>query len=254
MSYPAVTNATASPTTLIESEPKGRARYDEMRRMARHPISRWYLSGLVVRTSTLLAPTAVRPWQVTLIGAAFSCVGALTLVVLPTAHVVVALLVWAAWLCDRLDGALARRQVSATAWGAWLDANIDEAADVIMHTAVAVAAVALWPAYTLWIWALLVTFVAAKYLLMHGLWTETGVDGKHLTRHSPHNPETATSGGTMRRLYHLPGNADVRVHLVILALVTGWLPAELALVAGYYAVRVVVRYPLVISRLQGGAQ
>ena len=48
-------------------------------------------------------------------------------------------------------------------------------------------------------------------------------------------------------------HADVRVHLLIVALAGGWLVAELALVAGYYNLRWIVRYGLVARRL-GGAQ
>jgi hypothetical protein len=49
----------------------------------------------------------------------------------------------------------------------------------------------------------------------------------------------------------LPGNADVRVHLLVLALATGYLGVELALVAVYYNLRWLVRYALVARRLGG---
>ena len=55
----------------------------------------------------------------------------------------------------------------------------------------------------------------------------------------------------LRTLYHLPGNADVRIHLLLVALCTGWLTAELALVALYYNLRWIVRYALVARRLGG---
>ena len=55
----------------------------------------------------------------------------------------------------------------------------------------------------------------------------------------------------LRRLYHLPGNADVRLHLLVAALLTGWLAAELILVAVYYNLRWMARYVLVARRLGG---
>jgi phosphatidylglycerophosphate synthase len=195
----------------------------------------------------------LRPWHLTLTSAGLSALAVTTLISLPTAHAWAAVLVWGAWLCDRLDGALARRQQSATAAGAWLDGNLDEANDVALHIAVAVAAAALWPAATTWVWALLITFVAAKYLLIHGLWTEANLDTPADTPWSSARAGAATSGGVTRRLYHLPGNADVRVHVLLLALATGWLAEELVFVAGYYTLRVAVRYPLVVARLKGGA-
>ena len=55
----------------------------------------------------------------------------------------------------------------------------------------------------------------------------------------------------LRAAYHLPGNADVRVHLLAAALVTGWFSAELAVVAAYYNLRWIARYVLVARRLGG---
>jgi hypothetical protein len=46
----------------------------------------------------------------------------------------------------------------------------------------------------------------------------------------------------------LPANADVRIHLLVLALLSGWFTTELAVVATYYNVRWIARYPLVIAR------
>ena len=37
-------------------------------------------------------------------------------------------------------------------------------------------------------------------------------------------------GRRLRAVYHLPGNADVRIHLLAAALLTGWFLAELAFV------------------------
>ena len=76
-------------------------------------------------------------------------------------------MVLAAWFFDRADGLLARRQQTASAWGAWLDANVDELVDVGLHVAVAAAAATLTGSALPW--ALLVAFLAGKYLLVCGL-------------------------------------------------------------------------------------
>ena len=52
-------------------------------------------------------------------------------------------------------------------------------------------------------------------------------------------------------LYHLPANADVRVHLLAGAMACGLLAAELAFVAVYYNFRWLARYALVARRLGG---
>jgi phosphatidylglycerophosphate synthase len=138
-----------------------------------------------------------------------------------------AALVLAAWFCDRADGLLARRQESASASGAWLDANVDELVDVALHVAVAWAAAR--QTASPWPWTLLIAFLAGKYLLMYGLSVEP-------SQSSRHTPCTAADGtrsvpATLRWLYHLPGNADVRVHVLVVALAANCLAAELAFVA-----------------------
>ncbi|MFH1922574.1 MAG: hypothetical protein ABIP48_22150, partial [Planctomycetota bacterium] len=55
----------------------------------------------------------------------------------------------------------------------------------------------------------------------------------------------------LRAAYHLPGNADVRVHLLAVALAGGWLLEELCVVAAYYNLRWIARYVLVARRLGG---
>jgi phosphatidylglycerophosphate synthase len=146
----------------------------------------------------------------------------------------------AAWFCDRLDGPLARRQRTSNPRGAWLDANIDELVDLGLH--ICMAARASQTAMASWPWLCLVGFVCGKYLLMYGL----ALDGGGRTSG---DPAVGTAGQSpLRQLYHLPGNADVRVHLLALGLATGCLGLELALVAVYYNVRWIVRYAAVVTR------
>jgi phosphatidylglycerophosphate synthase len=217
----------------------------ERRQAARHPISRWYVRPAAGWLAAALAPSRVRPAHLTICGLLAATVAAAVLVLRPDAAPVAAAMVLAAWFFDRADGLLARRQRTASAWGAWLDANVDELVDVGLQVAVAAAAATL--AGSTLPWALLVAFLVGKYLLVCSLaLEEPSAEGRQRSCDGD-----APSGGWLRRAYHLPGNADVRVHLLVLALVTGWLTAELALVAAYYNLRWIARYVLVFRRLGG---
>jgi hypothetical protein len=221
-------------------------------RAGRHPISRWYVCPAASRLARALAPTPVRPIHLTLCGLAFGALAAAVLVGEPRLAPLAAAFVLAGWLCDRADGELARRQRTASAWGAWLDANVDELVDVGLHAALAWAASSV--ASSNGPWLLLIAFLAGKYLLMHGLAVEGCVKPLGDPGESPEScGEWAPSrvGWIVRGLYHLPGNADVRVHLLLAALLTGWFSAELAVVAGYYNLRWIARYALVARRLGG---
>jgi len=226
---------------------------DARRRARRHPISRWYVCPAADWLAAVLTPTRVRPVHLTLGGLAVGAIAAALLVGAPRHAPVAALLVLVAWLFDRADGPLARRQNTVSAWGAWLDANVDELLDVGLHAAVAAAAA--WQTASHLPWILLGAFLAGKYLFVHGMATEHKMREQPLTAgRSEEAVEPAPVSGTarvVRAAYHLPGNADVRVHLLAAALVTGWLSAELAIVACYFNVRWIVRYGLVARRLGG---
>ena len=222
---------------------------EEIRRPWRHPISRWYACGIADRFATLLCDTPVRPIHLTICGLLLTFCAAGILVFLPTATLIAGMLVLTAWLFDRADGQLARRQNTMSDFGAWLDANIDELCDILIHMAVAFAAARLsnstWP----WVW--LFAFVAGKYLLVAGL----NFEGSSQKAATEAEQSMAGDGnfGWLKRLYHLPGNADVRLHLLAAGLLTGYLTLELALIAVYYNFRWMARYVLVARRL-GGAQ
>ncbi|MHC4402759.1 MAG: CDP-alcohol phosphatidyltransferase family protein [Planctomycetota bacterium] len=266
----------ASGTEAIVAARRGSAgsrRLEERVRARRYPISRWYLRPAAGLLAAALTPTGVRPVHLTLCGLLFGAAAAAATVWGPTAWPAAAALVLVAWLFDRADGQLARRQQSASAWGAWLDANVDELLDVLLHVAVALAAASQTGSAAPWL--LLVGFLSGKYLFMQGLTVEEHVARKQGPRHQgpgtplPGTPATRNalieqSGKTtarptrpkravrwLRTAYHLPGNADVRVHLLAAALWTGWLLWELALVAVYYNLRWIARYRLVARRLGG---
>lgn len=212
---------------------------DEARRARNYPISRWYLRPLAGFVSRYAAHSAWRPWHVTLLG--FSCTLAAVAMILwsPTLGAFAAPLVLAAWFCDRLDGQLARRQGTATPYGAWLDSNLDELADLALQTAFAAAAAEHIGQLAWWLWG---AFVTGKYLFMYGLASEA----EDPSESAP--PVAARSAWA--QLYHLPANADVRIHLAILAAYCGAWSAELGAIAVYYQCRWMARYLLVAKRLQ----
>jgi phosphatidylglycerophosphate synthase len=219
---------------------------DEARRARCYPISRWWLRPAAGRLAALLVPTRVRPIHLTLCGLLFGCAAAVTILWWPEWSPLAAMLVLAAWFFDRADGQLARRQATVSRWGAWLDANVDEVLDVALHVAVAAAASARLGSPAPWL--LLAAFLAGKHLFMYGLATEEHVagDGHKSPNHAGEAPQPASR---LRNAYHLPGNADVRVHVLAAALLTGWFLAELAFVAAYYNLRWIARYVLVARRL-----
>ncbi|NQU26281.1 MAG: CDP-alcohol phosphatidyltransferase family protein [Candidatus Nealsonbacteria bacterium] len=223
----------------------------ERQRDWRYPVARWYLRPAAERLARVLAPTRVRPVHLTVCGLIAAVVAAAVVLRLPEAMPAAAGLVLVYWFFDRADGLLARRQQTASPWGAWLDGNVDELVDLGLHVAVAAAlasqTAAIWP------WWLLIAFLAGKYLLMYGLTLEES-QGEGRGVRVQGSGVRGNTGGTdtfLRRLYHLPGNADVRVHLLVAALLSGWLAAELVLVAVYYNLRWIARYVLVARRLGG---
>lgn len=224
----------------------------------RHPISRWYLMPLarVVVTALTLSPltrSRIRPTHITLAGLVFAAMAAAVLLWRPDLAAIAAVFVLAAWFCDRVDGMLARRQATDSAWGAWLDANVDELVDLGLQTALAAAASQLTGSQ--WPWLLLAAFLAGKYLFAFGLSSEPSRPGRGpavAPAICQSHCRVATRPALLRRLYHLPGNADVRVHFLVVMLLCGWFTAELAVVAVYYNLRWMVRYPLAARRLGGG--
>jgi len=224
----------------------------ERQRDRRHPISRWYLLPTLDRGAAALASTAVRPWHLTVAGLACVLAAVAMLVLAWTPTWVAAGLVWMAWVCDRLDGKLARRQGTTSRWGAWLDANVDEFCDLSIHAAMAwaastaaLASLADAGAITsadlvtlLTPWLLLTAFVFGKYMLFYGMAEGTPRDGQAAAQEN-----AARNPGQHRwqTLYHLPGNADIRWHVAIAALTLGWLVPALAYVAAYFNLRWLIR-------------
>lgn len=216
---------------------------EERQRARNYPFSRWYLRPAAGWLARRFAPTRVRPVLLTACGAAAAGMAAVVLLHWPQRKLATAGLVLLYWFFDRADGQLARRQGTVSAWGAWLDGNVDELVDVGLH--VAIATVVARQTGASWPWLLLVAFLAGKYLLMYGLTLEEHVQQT--------GPPPAVPGGSslLGRVYHSLGNADTRIHVLALVLAAGWLASELIMVAVYYNFRWIVRYVLVARRLRG---
>jgi len=242
-------STTATPETGSLAPPRVKsistARNNARGFASRHPISRWYLYPLATRLVDALAPTRVRPTHLTLCGLVAALGAMAWLVCFPARAPWAAAPILLAWFFDRTDGLLARRQATVSLRGAWLDTNLDELIDLGLQ--IAVAAAAATRTGTTWPWGLLIAFLAGKYLFLHGL-REENTQGAS----SPESKrEEFPRRGLVARLYHLPGNADIRLHALFVMVLFGWLTVELAAVALYYNLRWIARYGLVIRRLEG---
>jgi len=228
-----------------EVEAERTFRENERRRDVNYPISRWYLRPAACALAVRLAALGVRPTWITLLGLFIAMLAAACLIASPTASALAAGLILLTWFCDRLDGPLARFRGEADAWGAWLDANVDECVDLGLHVAAAAAASQLSGSSQPWFW--LIGFLVGKYLLMHGMASDDDL--------VPVETNDRTRGELVKRsltarLYHLPANADVRIHLLVAAVACGSITAELAFVAVYYNLRWMARYVLLARRLR----
>lgn len=226
----------------------------DSRRPQNYPLSRWWLLPLAARLAVRLAPSWVLPWHVSMMGLMMAAAAAAVCLRQPGGSIAAGLLVMAAWFCDRLDGQLARCQQRETRRGAWLDANLDELADVLIHAAAASglahATSSAWP------WAWLALFLSGKYLLMYGMAEERALVGDSAAVSCKAAPVPAcwaqrTFMRLARAAWHLPANADVRAYLTAAAVGSGLISWELAMIGLYYHLRWTVRYALVLHRLGG---
>lgn len=242
---------TAEPRSI--STPAWEANSVERARDARYPLSRWYARPLALAIASYGARHGWRPAWFTWANLALALLAAgLLTPATPTACWLAAAGVWLAWLCDRVDGALARAARCESAWGAWLDGNIDEATDLIWQAAVAWTAMALGYAWAGYAFA---AFVSGKYLFLHSLQAPEGA----VNSTTPNGAITPPRLSLLANLYHLPANADVRLHLLLAALIAAaWLPVclpiELVLCAAYYHFRWLARFALVYRRLSPRTQ
>ncbi|MGE0608838.1 MAG: CDP-alcohol phosphatidyltransferase family protein [Pirellulales bacterium] len=253
--------ATTPLTTAVTAAPACRAAprawlEAEAARAVNYPLSRWWLRPLATWVAAQLAFTSCRPWHVTLVGLMLAATAAAVIVWHAAGSCWAAALILAAWLCDRIDGPLARRLGTASPRGAWLDANIDELVDLGLHVAIAAAAASRMQSS--WPWGLLAAFLLGKYLFMYGMQLEAAVTPAAAPAFNA-RPSESPSGRSpgrfhrlVRGLYHAPANADVRIHLLAACVAANGLLVALAWPALYYNFRWMARYVLVCRRLPEG--
>ncbi|MBI3319503.1 MAG: CDP-alcohol phosphatidyltransferase family protein, partial [Candidatus Omnitrophica bacterium] len=225
--------------------PGSQAAYAEWERDTHwYPLSRWYLRPLAKRVARGLARYRIHPNLVSLGGLLLAAVGGACLMSARgltaesgriLAQLAPAALVLGYWMLDQVDGHLARLKGLSSPYGGWLDANLDELIDVGLH--VTAACVLVGQNRNSIPLVLVLGFVVGKYLFMYGLqlgpeqrmergrgsgqnWGGRGNESGEAVARRPGNE-------WVRRLYHLPADADVRVHVFVGATVLGALWWEL---------------------------
>ena len=143
---------------------------DELRRRQSYqPLGRYWALGPARGLARLLCPTRVRPNALTLASAAL-VLGAAVAVALGLdgagAHLASAAALALALVLDTADGHLARLQGTASEFGRWLDAYLDELGDMALHAAIA------WSAFardgrTAWL-VLGMLYAMGKYVFVVG--------------------------------------------------------------------------------------
>ena len=143
---------------------------DELtRRTTYQPLGRFWAAGPATALGRRLAPTGIRPNHITLASAALMLAAAglvATCRGLWLGQFVPAIAMALALILDTADGHLARLQGTASEFGRWLDANLDELGDLTLHAAIA------WSAFARsghpgWLVVGLV-YASAKYLFVFG--------------------------------------------------------------------------------------
>ncbi len=205
------------------------------RRREYQPLGRFWAARPALAIGKALAPTAVRPNHVSLAAGAAMLVAA-GLVAFGTStllgQVAPALAIAVCLVLDTADGHLARLQGTASDFGRWLDANLDELGDMALHAAIAWSAFAR-SGHVAWL-VVGFAYAAAKYLFFFGSTSaEVGA--------TPPGSPPAGRPGFVRRMAHLVGHADIRLHLWIVLAALGQLPWALAFYAAYFAARVAAR-------------
>jgi phosphatidylglycerophosphate synthase len=142
---------------------------------------------------------------------------------------------------DTADGHLARLQGTASAFGRWLDSNLDELGDLALHAAAA------WAAYVrtaepAWL-AVGFSYLIGKYLYIFGStsWNTSSTVERDASEATPAEAESrsSTSGSVTRRIAEALGHADFRWHLWIVFAAMGWMEWALAAYAAYSPARVI---------------
>jgi hypothetical protein len=206
-----------------------------IRRQTYQPIGRYWALGPARLLARGLRPTRVRPNHLTLTAAGLMLGAALTVVLAPpssTARGATALALALALVLDTSDGHLARLQGTASEFGRWLDALLDELCDMVLHAAIA------WWAFTRdqnagWLVVGMI-YGMGKYVFMVG--------NERSSSPAPVVPARVSLArgpldGLPQKVVRLAGHADVRWHLWIVLAAVGRLDGALAAYAAYYPAR-----------------
>lgn len=220
--------------------PRGLAGADEelIRRRTYQPIGRFWALAPARVLARAFRPTRVRPNAVTLASGG--------LVLAASALVAFAEGSWAsqglasaalamALVLDTADGHLARLQGTASEFGRWLDANLDELGDMALHAAVA------WSCFArdgrpAWL-AVGMLYAMGKYLFVVGAASGEALEAIAEGPGLPSLAAAPPSPGRLRSIALLAGHADVRWHLWIVLAAIGRLDAALAAYALYFPAR-----------------
>ena len=216
-------------------QPQGLAGVDDefARRQSYQPLGRYWALGPARCLARVLRPTLVRPNALTLASgtlmlsaAGLVAFGPADLGTRAAAGFAMAL----ALVLDTSDGHLARLQGTASAFGRWLDAYLDELGDMALHAAIA------WAAFVrdgqpAWLVVGMI-YAMGKHLFVFG--TEQASDGEAPQVPAIGHPAPAPA---LKRWVRLAGHADVRWHLWIALAVVGRLDVALAAYAAYFPAR-----------------
>ena len=208
-----------------------------IRRRTYQPIGRFWAIGPARGLARLLRPTRIRPNAVTVASASLVLAASVLVAIdgpswasrwLASAALAIALVL------DTSDGHLARLQGTASEFGRWLDANLDELGDMALHAAIA------WSAFVrdghpAWL-AVGMLYAMGKYLFLVGASTGSDLDG---TTETSGLPSSSQSRSGLRSIALMLGHADVRWHLWIVLAAMGRLDVALAAYALYFPARAI---------------
>jgi phosphatidylglycerophosphate synthase len=206
-----------------------------IRRRTYQPLGRFWALGPARALARLLRPTRIRPNAVTISSA--------SLVLLASALVgfggsswlsngLAAVALAVALVLDTCDGHLARLQGTASEFGRWLDANLDELGDMALHAAIAWSCF-VRDAQAAWL-AVGMLYAMGKYLYLVGASTGQALDSNTEVELYPSLPEPT---GRIRSIALLAGHADIRWHLWIVLAAFGRLDVGLVTYALYFPAR-----------------
>lgn len=208
---------------------------DELtRRQSYQPLGRYWALRPARAIARRLAPTVVRPNALTLASACL-VLGGSALVALARpgmpAQLAAAAALALGLVLDTADGHLARLQGTASEFGRWLDAALDELGDMALHAAIAWAAFARdgRPA-----WLVVgMLYGMGKYVFVVTTTTPSAaVDGDPSL-----DLDRPKRAGVVTEAVRLAGHADVRWHLWTVLAALGRLELALAAYTAYYPVR-----------------